>query len=70
LAEQEGIAVPARDPRRMKELAMEWLHRAVSGQTITPKQLRIAGIFVIVWFLMDLVQWLDWLKEKLASFGH
>jgi hypothetical protein len=64
------MAVPARDPRRVKELAMDWLHRAVSGQSISPKELRIAGIFVIVWFLMDLVQWLDWLGEKLATFGH
>jgi hypothetical protein len=64
------MAVPARDPCRMKELAMDWLHRAVSGQPISPKELRIAGTFVIVWFLMDLVQWLDWLREKLASFGH
>jgi hypothetical protein len=54
----------------MKGLAMDWLHRAVSGQSISPKELRIAGIFVIVWFLMDLVQWLDWLGEKLATFGH
>ena len=49
---------------------MDWLHRAVSGQPISTKELRIAGTFVIVWFLMDLVQWLDWLREKLASFGH
>jgi UDP-N-acetyl-D-mannosaminuronic acid transferase (WecB/TagA/CpsF family) len=70
MAEHEGIAVPARAPRRMEELAMDWLHRAVSGQTISSKELRIAGVFVIVWFLMDFVQWLDWLREKLASFGH
>jgi hypothetical protein len=41
----------------------DWLHRAVSGQALTPAQLRAAGIFVIVWFLMDVAQFVGWLVE-------
>jgi len=44
---------------------MDALHRILTGAAITPRELRIAGLVVFVWFLMDLVQWLDWLVGKL-----
>lgn len=43
---------------------MDALHRILSGQPLTSRELRIAGWIVIVWFLMDLVQWIDWLIGK------
>ena len=44
---------------------MDTIHRILSGQSITPTELRIAGTIVLIWFLMDLIQWLDWLWQKL-----
>lgn len=41
------------------------LHRIVSGTPLTSTQLRAAGWFIVVWFWMDLVQWVDWLIGKL-----
>lgn len=32
---------------------MDWFHRIVSGQAIAPTELRIAGLFVLEWWLMD-----------------
>ncbi len=34
---------------------MDWFHRVVSGQALTRGQLIGAGVFVMFWFLMDLV---------------
>ena len=44
---------------------MDWLHRIMTGQAITPAELRVGGFLVILWFTMDLIQWLDWLWSKL-----
>lgn len=44
---------------------MDAIHRILAGQPLTPKELRIAGLLVLAWFLMDLVQWIDWLMSKL-----
>lgn len=45
---------------------MEALNRILSGQSLTPRQLLGAGVFVAVWFGMDLVQFVDmvvgWLR--------
>lgn len=41
------------------------LHRILSGQALTPRELKLAGAFVILWFLMDFVQWIDWLVGKI-----
>ncbi len=38
---------------------MEALHRILSGQALTKGQLIGAGVFVFVWFLMDVIQFLD-----------
>lgn len=42
------------------------LHRILSGQSLTPAQLKLGGVFVLVWFAMDVVQFVDmvvgWLK--------
>lgn len=46
---------------------MDRLHRILAGQPVTPLELRIAGIIVLLWFLMDFVQWLDGLWSKLHA---
>jgi hypothetical protein len=43
---------------------MDAIHRILTGQSLTAKELRIAGILVLLWFLMDLIQWVDWLIGK------
>ena len=43
---------------------MDTLHRILAGQPLTPRELRIAGFLVALWFLMDFVQWVDWLLSK------
>jgi hypothetical protein len=40
---------------------MDFLHRILSGQTLTARELRIAGYIVLAWFLMDAIEWSDWL---------
>lgn len=32
---------------------MDAFHRIVSATPITPRELRLAGLFVLVWFVMD-----------------
>ena len=44
---------------------MDALHRILSGQALTARQLRGAGFFVMSWWLMDLVQFVDWLWGKM-----
>ena len=43
---------------------MDAVHRVLTGQSLTPRELRFAGLVVLLWFLMDLVQWIDWLWGK------
>lgn len=38
---------------------MDAIHQILSGQTLTRRQLRIAGGFIALWFLMDAVQFAD-----------
>lgn len=38
---------------------MDALHRIATGQALTPAQLRLGGAFVLIWFLMDVVQFID-----------
>jgi hypothetical protein len=38
---------------------MKGLHRVLSGQSLTPRELVGAGIFVLVWFVMDVIQFID-----------
>lgn len=40
------------------------LHRILVGQTTTRKQLIVAGVVVIVWILMDVIQFVDWAITK------
>ena len=42
------------------------IHRILTGNTLTPRQLIMAGLFVAIWFLMDLVQFIAWIWEKLS----
>lgn len=44
---------------------MEAIHRMLSGQSLTRSELVGAGVFVIVWFVMDLIQFIDWIIGKL-----
>ena len=52
-------------PESRDEGGMDSLHRIVTGQALNRTELNVAGIFIGGWFLMDLVQWLDWLASKL-----
>lgn len=38
---------------------MDAIHRILSGQALTPGQLAAAGWFIVVWFAMDVVQFVD-----------
>jgi hypothetical protein len=42
----------------------EAFQRILAGAPVTGRQLVWAGAFVIVWFLMDLIQFIDWLWHK------
>lgn len=37
------------------------IHRVLTGQTVSPTELRVAGAIVLLWFLMDAIEWSDWL---------
>jgi hypothetical protein len=43
---------------------MKFVHRVLSGSPDTSKELVAAGLFVAVWFLMDVVQFADWAIQK------
>jgi len=42
---------------------MEAVHRILTGQTERPWQLKVAGAVVLIWFAMDLHQYISWLFE-------
>ena len=44
---------------------LDGLHRAVTGQTASKKELIIAGIFILQWYVMDVIQFIDFVREKL-----
>jgi hypothetical protein len=45
---------------------MDWLHRVLTGQPLSSGELRIAGLMLLLWMLMDLSQWTtDWLWPRL-----
>lgn len=46
-----------------------WLHRVASGTPDTRGQLIAAGVFALIWFVMDAVQWVDWLVLKFRPPG-
>jgi hypothetical protein len=48
---------------------MDWLHRALGGTPVSATQLRLAGFFAMGWFIMDLVQWLDWAQDEFFGAG-
>jgi hypothetical protein len=41
------------------------LHRMLTGNTLTRGQLIGAGAFVLIWFLMDVIQFADFVWGKL-----
>jgi hypothetical protein len=42
-------------------MMMDFLHRVMSGQSLTRGELIGAGLFVLQWWLMDLIQFIAWL---------
>jgi hypothetical protein len=46
---------------------MDTIHRILAGQPLSPRELRIAGFLVLLWFAMDTAQWIDWLFGKLID---
>lgn len=40
---------------------MEVVYRMLSGQSLSPAQLRHAGWFIVFWFVMDVIQFVGWL---------
>lgn len=43
---------------------MDALHRALTGQTLSRRELRIGSVLIMVWFGMDVIQFVDWLVGK------
>lgn len=41
------------------------LHRILSGSPESRTQLIAAGLFVGLWFAMDLIEFVDWANQKL-----
>jgi hypothetical protein len=44
---------------------LDALYRILSGSPLTKKQMSLAGIFVLFWFMIDFVEWVDWLMLKI-----
>lgn len=42
------------------------IHRIVAGSPACRRELIAAGLFACAWFVMDAVQWVDWLVSKLS----
>lgn len=59
----ESFIRTRRDARERDE-RIDSLHRIVTGQALSRRELTYAGFFIGAWFLMDLVQWLDWFIGK------
>lgn len=45
---------------------MDAFHRVMAGAPVSRRQLRAAGIVVVIWIAMDVIQWLDWLVGKFS----
>jgi hypothetical protein len=45
-------------------IMLDAINRILSGQALTRPQLVGAGVFVAVWFLMDAIQFADWVWSK------
>lgn len=46
---------------------MDSLHRVLIGQTVSRRELKIAGVVVILWILIDVIQFSNWLWGKLTT---
>ncbi len=46
---------------------MDALHRMVTGQSVTRNELIFGGVFVFIWFGMDVIQFTDWAMTKYAA---
>lgn len=47
---------PRRESREEGGDGLDALHRIVTGQALTRKELSFAGFFIATWFLMDVAQ--------------
>jgi len=52
------------DRKPREDGIMDPVHRILTGQTLSRKELIVGGIIVVIWFAMDVVQWVDWLIGK------
>lgn len=43
------------------------LHRILSGSPAHRRELIAAGLFVAIWFAMDVIQFVDWVASKIAG---
>lgn len=43
---------------------MDVLHRILTGQCLTPRQITWAGVFILYWFGTDQIQFWDWVISK------
>lgn len=43
---------------------MDVLHRILTGQTLTKNQLVFGGCFVLFWFFIDMIEFMDWFISK------
>jgi hypothetical protein len=50
--------------RAWRTIMLDAINRILSGQALTRPQLVGAGVFVAVWFLMDAIQFADWVWSK------
>lgn len=46
---------------------MDALHRILTGQTLTQRQLAVAGWIVVAWIAMDVVMFADFIISKLRG---
>ena len=44
---------------------MDALHKILAGNPDDRRQLVAAGIFVAIWFVMDTIEFVDWLQLKI-----
>jgi hypothetical protein len=44
---------------------MEYLNRVLSGNAVGRRQLVWAAAFVVLWFVMDAVEFVDWAAGKI-----
>ena len=44
---------------------MDAIHRILAGSPLARKELIAAGVFVAVWFVIDVIEFVDWAQLKI-----